>query len=106
MRTSASEPETPEPVHFARSRSRSWSRRNVLLGAGAGAGAGILPEAGAGAGADQKCHGSASLLMAFLGDSSDPSHLSQAAPSHISTLKLVTTLEKDVTLADLHNLHE
>ena len=44
------EPEPPEPVHFARSR----SRRTVLLGAGAGAGAG----------ADQKCYGSASLLLA------------------------------------------
>ena len=43
MRTWSSEPELPEPVHFAWSRSRSRSRRTVLLGAGAGAGAGMLP---------------------------------------------------------------
>ena len=63
--------------HRSRSRSRSRWSRYILPGAGAGAGAAeqfyLEPEPepepkwflgpGAGAGADQKCHGSASLLL-------------------------------------------
>ena len=53
------QPEPPEPVHFARNRSRSRSRWNILLGAGAIAG--II--SGAGAGAVPNLHGSASLIL-------------------------------------------
>ena len=66
--------------HRSRSRSRSRRSRYILPGAGAGAGVAeqiysepepepepeCFPGAGAGAGADQKCHGSASLLRTNL----------------------------------------